>query len=46
MFPGEFVLGANSELFCNICSCTVKIERKSSVIKHRSSKKHLSVKKY
>ena len=39
MYPEEFLINPNNELFCNLCSCLVNTERKSSVDKHRTSKK-------
>ena len=40
-FKGEFTIGINTTLFCNLCCCSVDFSRKSSVESHRSSKKHI-----
>ena len=40
-FQKEFVAPGN-KLYCNICACIVSSDRKSTILKHRSSKKHIN----
>jgi hypothetical protein len=40
LYNKEFITTTNNKLFCKICSCVVSSLRKSSIEKHRSSRKH------
>jgi len=41
-FPTEFISTPTSELYCKLCSCIVKCEKRFFVEKHRASNKHKS----
>ena len=43
-FPTELVVTSGNSLFCKLCSAVVCHERRSSVLNHRDSTKHMRVK--
>jgi hypothetical protein len=39
-FPAEFEMHPSNKLYCKLCNCIVNSSRKSTLDKHRNSKKH------
>ena len=41
-FQKKFFVAPGNKLYCNTCACIVSSDRKSTILKHRSSKKHIN----